>query len=59
MNSLLTILLLLHQRVVIFGVGISILAVVDGISSHEWTAQSITDAALGLGIAFSSMVDIL
>ena len=33
--------------------GISILAVVDGISSHEWTAQSITDAALGLGIAFS------
>ncbi|MFZ0511931.1 MAG: low temperature requirement protein A [Candidatus Nitrosopolaris sp.] len=33
--------------------GISILAVVDGISSHKWTAQSITDAALGLGIAFS------
>ncbi len=33
--------------------GISILAVVDGISSHEWTAQSITDTALGLGIAFS------
>jgi low temperature requirement protein LtrA len=29
--------------------GMSILAVVDGISSHEWTAQSITDAALGLG----------
>ncbi len=33
--------------------GISILAVVDGISNHKWTAQSITDAALGLGIAFS------
>ena len=33
--------------------GISILAVVDGISNHQWTAQSITDAALGLGIAFS------
>jgi low temperature requirement protein LtrA len=33
--------------------GISILAVVDGISSHKWTPQSITDAALGLGIAFS------
>jgi low temperature requirement protein LtrA len=33
--------------------GISILAVVDGISSHKWTVESITDAALGLGIAFS------
>jgi low temperature requirement protein LtrA len=33
--------------------GISILGVVDGISSHKWTAESITDAALGLGIAFS------
>jgi low temperature requirement protein LtrA len=33
--------------------GISILAVVDGISNHKWTPQSITDAALGLGIAFS------
>ncbi|MDQ6666705.1 MAG: low temperature requirement protein A [Thermoproteota archaeon] len=33
--------------------GISILAVVDGILSHKWTAQSITDAALGLGITFS------
>ena len=33
--------------------GISILAVVDGISNHKWIAQSITDAALGLGIAFS------
>jgi low temperature requirement protein LtrA len=33
--------------------GISILGVVDGISSHNWTVESITDAALGLGIAFS------
>jgi low temperature requirement protein LtrA len=33
--------------------GISILGVVDGISSHNWTIESITDAALGLGIAFS------
>jgi low temperature requirement protein LtrA len=33
--------------------GISILGVVDGISSHKWTVESITDAALGLGIAFS------
>lgn len=33
--------------------GISILGVVDGISSHRWTVESITDAALGLGIAFS------
>ncbi len=33
--------------------GISILGVVDGISSHKWTIESITDAALGLGIAFS------
>ncbi len=33
--------------------GISILAVVDGISNHKWTAQSVIDAALGLGIAFS------
>jgi low temperature requirement protein LtrA len=42
--------------------GISILAyqcqyslptAIDGISNHEWTAQSITDTALGLGIAFS------
>ncbi len=29
------------------------LAGLDGISNHKWTAQSITDAALGLGIAFS------
>ena len=52
MNSLLTILLLLHQRVVnlwswYFHTSL------DGISSHEWTTQSITDVALGLGIAFS------
>jgi low temperature requirement protein LtrA len=33
--------------------GISILGVVDGISSHKWTVESITDAALGMGIAFS------
>jgi low temperature requirement protein LtrA len=33
--------------------GISILAVVDGISNHHWTTPSILDAALGLGIAFS------
>ena len=34
--------------------GISILGVVDGISSHKWTAESITKCgALGLGIAFS------
>jgi low temperature requirement protein LtrA len=33
--------------------GISILGVVDGISSHKWTVESIADAALGLGIAFS------
>ena len=32
---------------------ISILGVVDGISSHKWTVESITDAALGLGIASS------
>jgi low temperature requirement protein LtrA len=33
--------------------GISILGVVDGISSHKWTVESIADAAIGLGIAFS------
>jgi low temperature requirement protein LtrA len=33
--------------------GISILAVVDGISNHHWTTPSILDTALGLGIAFS------
>ena len=32
---------------------VSILGVVDGISSHKWTVESITDAALGLGIASS------
>ncbi len=33
--------------------GISVLAVVDGISEHHWTIQSILDTALGLGIVFS------
>jgi low temperature requirement protein LtrA len=32
--------------------GISILGVADGISDHKRTVESITDAALGLGIAF-------
>ena len=33
--------------------GISILGVVNGISNHNWSTKSITDAGLGLGIAFS------
>jgi low temperature requirement protein LtrA len=33
--------------------GISILGVVNGISSHNWTVPSIISAGLGLGIAFS------
>jgi low temperature requirement protein LtrA len=33
--------------------GISILGVVNGISSHNWTVSSIISAGLGLGIAFS------
>jgi low temperature requirement protein LtrA len=33
--------------------GISILGVVNGISNHNWSTNSIIDAGLGLGIAFS------
>jgi low temperature requirement protein LtrA len=33
--------------------GISLLGVVNGISSHNWTVPSIISAGLGLGIAFS------
>jgi low temperature requirement protein LtrA len=33
--------------------GISILGVVNGIASHNWTMSSIISAGLGLGIAFS------
>ncbi|MFL6422057.1 MAG: low temperature requirement protein A [Nitrososphaeraceae archaeon] len=33
--------------------GISILGVVNGIATHNWTAYSIISAGLGLGIAFS------
>jgi low temperature requirement protein LtrA len=34
-------------------IGISILGVVNGISNHHRSTNSITDAGLGLGIAFS------
>lgn len=33
--------------------GISILGVVDGIATHQWTISSMVTAALGLGITFS------